>query len=295
MNYKIIRMKKYSLIIAVLVLLVSCGKDKITTTVPTPTQISSRTVLYDGNNPFDGSDDDYCFMLLGADNSAQKKYFKAKMIDVVRDSMEIISGPFTLDSLIDISTFPSYIKSANSGFYLTDFVFADSIRVRQTGANGNGKRIFTQANWNFGETNFVKSYAKGKQIEASTLNFIKIPTSSGGYTGYQVHFFFKESKCIVHQKTSSSSSSTNFDKSIEDISTVIGASYDWKNVDNYFQIFGPSGTTQHYFIDYKNWRYFRIKEYKTSVPGTPGGQHAIEYGAYKSLDKLLKWPEEWKN
>jgi hypothetical protein len=287
-------MKKYSLIIAVLTLLVSCGKDKITTTVPTPTQISSRTVLYDVNNPFDGSDDDYCFMLLGADNSAQKKYFKAKMIDVVSDSMEIISGPYTLDSLIDVSTFPSFIKSANSGFYLTDFVFADSTRVRQTGANANGKRIFSQANWNSGETNFVKSYAKGKQIEASTLNFIKIPTSSGGYTGYQVHFFFKQGKCIVHQKTSSSSSSTNFDKSIEDISTVIGASYDWKNVDNYFQVFGASGTTQHYFIDYKNWRYFRIKEFKTSVPGTAGGQHAIEYGTYKSLDKLLKWPEDWK-
>jgi hypothetical protein len=37
-----------------------------------------------------------------------------------------------------------------------------------------------------------------------------------------------------------------------------------------------------------------IKESKTSVPGTPGGQHAIEYGAYKSLDKLLNWPDDWK-
>jgi hypothetical protein len=68
------------------------------------------------------ADDDYCFMLLGADNSAQKKYFKAKMIDVVSDSMEIISsGPFTLDSLIDVALFQANIKSANSGFYLNRF------------------------------------------------------------------------------------------------------------------------------------------------------------------------------
>jgi hypothetical protein len=282
------------LLIIASLFIISCSNNNTPTPQPSPTNNTSKTILYDVNNPFDAGDDDYCFMLLGADNSAQKKYFKAKMIDVVSDSMEIISGPFTLDSLIDLNSFPNYIKSANSGFYLTDFVFADSVRMRQIGSNANGKRTFLQASWNSGETNFVKDFAKGKQIEGSTLNFIKIPTNSGGYTGYQVHFFFKQGKCIVHQKTSSTSSTTNYDQSIEDISTVVGASYDWQNVDNYFQVFGASGTTQHYFIDYKNWRYFRIKETKTSVPGTAGGQHAIEYGAYKSLDKLLKWPEDWK-
>lgn len=275
-----------------IILLAACKKD--TAPIVNTSEVTNRTILYDVNNPFESNDDDYCFMLLGADNSAQKKYFKAKMIDVVRDSMEIISGPYTLDSLIDLSTFPSFIKSANSGLYLTDFVFADSVRMRQTGSNANGKRIFTHEKWNSGETNFVKDFAKGKQVEGSTLNFFKIPTSSGGYIGYQVHFFFKLGKCIVHQKITSTSSSTNYDRSIENISTVVGASYDWQNVDNYFQVFGASGTTQHYFIDYKNWRYFRIKEFKTSVPGTPGGQYAIEYGDYKSLDKLLKWPTDWK-
>lgn len=272
----------------------SCSNNNTPAPQPSPSNNSSKTVLYDVNNPFDGSDDDYCFMLLGADNSAQKKYFKAIMIDVVKDSMQITAGPYTLDSLIDVSTFPSYIKSANSGLYLTDFVFADSIRMRQTGSNTSGKRIFSQVEWNSGETNFVKSYSNGKQIEGSTLNFVKIPTSSGGYIGYGIHFFFKQGKCIVHQKTTSSSSTTNYDRSVEDISAIIGATYDWQHVDNYFQVFGASGTTQHYFIDYKNWRYFRIKETKTSVPGTPGGQYAIEYGDYKSLDKLLKWPDEWK-
>ncbi len=273
---------------------ISCSNNNVPTPNPAPTNNSSKSILYDVNNPFDGGDDDYCFMLLGADNSAQKKYFKAKMIDVVSDTMEIISGPYTLDSLIDVATFPSYIKSANSGFYLTDFVFSDSVRVRQIGSGSGGKRMFSQSNWNAYESNYVKSYANGKQIEGSTLNYFKIPTSSGGFNGYGMHFFFKQGKCIVHQKISSSSSTTNYDQSVEDISSIIGASYDWQNVDNYFQVFGASGTTQHYFIDYKNWRYFRIKEFKTSVSGTPGGQYAIEYGDYKSLDKLLKWPEEWK-
>lgn len=285
-------MKKYILFLLVCSFHIACKKD--TTNTPSPSNNTSKTILYDVNNPFDGNDDDYCFMLLGADNTAQKKYFKAKMIDVVNDTMQITEGPYTLDSLIDINTFPSYIKSANSGFYLTDFVFSDSVRVRQIGSNANGKRSFLQTNWNAYEANYVKSYAKGKQIEGSTLSFFKVPTNSGGYIGYQLHFFFKQGKCIVHQKISSATSSTNYDQSIEDISTIVGAVYDWQNVDNYFQLFGASGTTQHYFIDYKNWRYFRIKEYITSVPGTAGGQRAIEYGSYKSLDKLLKWPDDWK-
>jgi hypothetical protein len=262
---------------------------------PSPTNNSSKTILYDVNNPFDGNDDDYCFMLLGADNTAQKKYFKAKMIDVVSDSMQIISGPYTLDSLIDVSTFPGYIKSANSGFYLTDFIFSDSIRVRQIGSNAQGKRMFLLGNNNLYESNYVKAYAQGKQIEGSTLlNYFKKPNGTGGFIGYMMHFFFKQGKCIVHQKIASNSSATNYDQSVEDISTIIGASYDWENVDNYFNVTSGVGISQHYFIDYKNWRYFRIKEFKTSVPGTAGGQYAIEYGAYKSLDKLLKWPEDWK-
>ncbi len=285
-------MIKNMLYVATVLLIVSCGKDKIISNVPTPSQISSRTVLYDVNNPFEGNDDDYCFMLLGADNSAQKKYFKAKMIDVVSDSMQITEGPYTLDSLIDVSTFPGYIKSANSGSYLSDFVFADSIRIRQVGINAQGKRMYSSSSWS--SANIIKSYTNGAQVEGTTiLNYIKIPTASGGYLGYEVHFFFDIGKCYVYGTTSSSGGAPD-SHVLEDISTVIGASYDWKNVDNYFQVPGPSATTVHYFIDYKNWRYFRIKESYTSVPGTPGGQHAIEYGAYKSLDKLLKWPEEWK-
>lgn len=283
-----------TLLFSCVIFCISCTNNNTPAPQPTPSNNSSKTILYDVNNPFDGTDDDYCFMLLGADNSAQKKYFKAKMTDISNDIMQITEGPYTLDSLIDVSTFPNYIKSANSGFYLTDFVFADSIRVRQIGSNASGKRMFMQAGWNAYESNFVKSYANSKQIEASTLNFIKIPTSSGGYTGYLVHFFFKLGKCIVHQKISSNTSGTNYDQSVEDISSVIGATYDWKDVDNYFSVTSGVGVSQHYFIDYKNWRYFRIKETKTSVPGTAGGQHAIEYGAYKPLDNLLNWPSDWK-
>lgn len=274
----------------------SCKDNNMPTPQPTPTQNSSKTVLYDANNIYDGSDDDYCFMLLGADNSAQKKYFKAEMIDVLKDSMEITEGPYTLDSLIDVSTFPSYITSACSGMYMSDFVFSDSVRMRQVGLNGNGKRIFTQATWMGSGSNYVKAYAKGTQIEGivGLSNYFKKPTASGGFEGYEIYFFFKKGTCIVTKKTDGSGSSLSVSGFPEDISTVIGASYDWQNVDNYFNVTSGVGVSTHYFIDYKNWRYFRIKESKTSVSGTPGGQHAIEYGPYKSLDKLLKWPEDWK-
>ena len=277
-------------------ILTSCTNSNTPTPQPTPTNNSSKTVLYDVNNIVDPNDDDYCFMLLSANNSAQKKYFKAKMYDVLRDSMVITEGPYTLDSLIDVSTFPSYIKSASSGLYLTDFVFSDSVRVRQTGLNANGKRVFTQAPWSGNGANYVKPYTKGAQIEGTAiLNYFKKPTATGSFEGYLMHFFFNKGTCIVFSKTSASGTSVSVSGFPEDISSVIGASYDWENVDNYFNVTTGVGTSSHYFIDYKNWRYFRIKESKTSVPGTPGGQHAIEYGGYKSLDKLLNWPSDWKN
>jgi len=109
-----------------------------------------------------------------------------------------------------------------------------------------------------------------------------------------MHFFFKKGTCIVYSKSSASGTGMSVSGFPEDISSVIGAPYDWESIDNYFNVTTGVGTSSHYFIDYKNWRYFRIKESKTSVPGTPGGQHAIEYGAYKSLDKLLNWPDDWK-
>lgn len=290
-------MKNTILFSAIFFALIStnCTNNNIPAPQPSPTNNSSKTVLYDVNNIGDPDDNDYCFMLLGADNSAQKKYFKAKMYDVVRDSMVITEGPYTLDSLIEISTFPSYIKSANSGFYLTDFIFSDSIRVRQTGLNANGKRVFIQVPWLGNGSDYVKPYAKGAQIEGSNLNLFKKPTASGSFEGYAMHFFFKKGTCIVYSKSNASGTGMTVSGLPEDISSVIGASYDWENVDNYFGVPAASGTSLHYFIDYKNWRYFRIKESKTTVPGTPGGQHAIEYGAYKSLDKLLNWPSDWKN
>ncbi len=284
------------LIFLIIALISSCSNNNTPTPQPTPSNNSSKTVLYDVNNIGDPNDDDYCFMLLGADNSGQKKYFKAKMYDIVRDSMEITEGPYTLDSLIDVSTFPSYIKSASSGLYLTDFVFSDSIRVRQTGLNANGKRVFIQVPWLGNGSDYVKPYTKGAQIEGTAiLNYFKKPTASGSFEGYLMHFFFKKGTCIIFSKTSASGTGVSVSGFPEDISSVIGASYDWENVDNYFNVTTGVGTSSHYFIDYKNWRYFRIKESKTSVPGTPGGQHAIEYGAYKSLDKLLNWPSDWKN
>jgi hypothetical protein len=283
------------LIFLIIALISSCSNNNTPTPQPTPSNNSSKTVLYDVNNIGDPNDDDYCFMLLGADNSGQKKYFKAKMYDIVRDSMEITEGPYTLDSLIDVSTFPSYIKSASSGLYLTDFVFSDSIRVRQTGLNANGKRVFIQVPWLGNGSDYVKPYTKGAQIEGTAiLNYFKKPTASGSFEGYLMHFFFKKGTCIIFSKTSASGTGVSVSGFPEDISSVIGASYDWENVDNYFNVTTGVGTSSHYFIDYKNWRYFRIKESKTSVPGTPGGQHAIEYGAYKSLDKLLNWPDDWK-
>ena len=168
----------------------ACSSNNTPAPQPSPSNNSSKTVLYDVNNIGDPDDDDYCFMLLGADNSGQKKYFKAKMIDIVKDSMEIISGPYTLDSLIDVSTFPAYIKSANSGSYLTDFVFSDSIRVRQTGLNANGKRVFAQLPWAGNGSNYVKPYTQGAQIEEE-------PQRKHSWKSIQFAATYYETPCIL--------------------------------------------------------------------------------------------------
>jgi hypothetical protein len=111
------------------------------------------------------------------------------------------------------------------------------------------------------------------QIEGTTtLNYFKKPIpvlALVSFEGFAIHFFFKKGTCIVlSQNLPSASGSTipTYQEFLEDISSVIGATYDWQNVDNYFQVTTELlALLQHYFIDYKNWRYFRIKEFKTSV------------------------------
>ena len=244
----------------------------------------------------------YYFMDLAGDNNSNKKYFKARVIDVLTDSMEIVEGPYSLDSLLAPAGLPASITSASSGSWLTDFINKDSIRVRQL-SSVNGKRSFTTQPWlgygmvggmNVGS--IIKNVANGKQIEGHTqLDRINVPKAGGGgYVAKDLFFFFSQGKCVVGSEQDNTLGALTPPGTAQNITDVLpGAdAFDWKSVNNYFSYYVGGSAYAHIFIDYKNWRYFKLKEVQSSVGANT--VWTLEWYGYKSLDKLLKWPRGWK-
>lgn len=295
-------MQKYILLLLIIVTVGSCNKNTVNTPPPVITdKYSSRAILVELENITLPAVNRYYFMDLGGDNSATKKYFKARIIDIVKDSMEILKGPLPLDSLV-LSGFPTHIKSASSGFWLTDFLYADSMRVKLSGAgSGTGNRIVTISNW-IGEgmlgangvypsTTIVRKMTKGSQIQAYT--HIRVPTGTGGFHHKSIYFLFRNKQCVVKSNNLNGGTGIQVACTAEDIASVLPGSsgYDWENVQNVITYNHAVGADSHLFIDYKNWRYFKIQETNTGSMGAYG----MIFHPYKSLDKLLAWPAGWKN
>lgn len=283
--------------------LVSCTKDKSQPTSPIVTipKYANRVILYECELALPTCNSRYYFMDLAGSSNSEKRYFKARLIDVLKDSFEIMEGPYSLDSLVAPGGLPAYIQSATSGTYLTDFIFSDSLRVKQTTTLGT-RRSFSTSQWLGyggvpGSLGAIKSFAKGKQIQGFTFfDGIKFPTGTGGYQAKRIFFFFKDNLCLVDQKWNSKDGvNLNFVPLVESIpSAMPGTSdYDWANVDNCLTFNVGGSANAHIFIDYTNWRYFKIKE-TFSGTGPSAGVWGIEFHGYKSLDKLLKWPAGWK-
>lgn len=281
----------------------SCKKDTTQPTSPIVTinTYSSRVILYECESALPTCNSRFYFMDLAGTKNAEKKYFKARLIDVLKDSFEIMEGPYSLDSLVAPGGLPSHIQSATSGTYLTDFIFSDSVRVRQMSSFG-GRRSYSTSPWLGyggvpGSLATIKAFTKGKQIQGFSLfDGIKIPTGTGGFQAKRIFFFFKDNFCVVDEIRNSTNGTTlTFTPSVETISAAIPGSsgYDWSKVDNCLTVNVGGNTNAHYFIDYTNWRYFKIKE-TFSGTGPSAGVWGIEFHGYKSLDKLLTWPAGWK-
>lgn len=296
-------MQKYILLLLIIVAAGSCKKNTVTAPPPAITdKYSSRAILVELESITLPAVNRYYFMDLGGDNSATKKFFKARLIDIVKDSMEILKGPLPLDSLV-LSGFPTHIKSASSGYWLTDFIYSDSVRVRLSGAgSGTGNRIFTASKWVgagalgangsvFPISAAVQPWTKGAQIQAYTT--IRVPTGTGGFQQKTIFFLFNQKKCVVESIHPNGGGSLPVAGTAEDIPFAIpgSSSYDWENVQNVITYNHAVGADSHLFIDYKNWRYFKIQETNTG----PMGAYGMIFHPYKSLDKLLAWPAGWKN
>jgi len=283
--------------------LASCSKNSPQPSSPiAPTStFANRAILYECEIALPTCNSRYYFLNLAGTNNAEKKFFKARLIDVVKDSFEIMEGPYSLDSLVSPGGLPSNIQSACSGTYLTDFIHNDNVRVRQTGAVGR-QRSFSTSEWLGyggvpGSLGTIQSFTKGKQIQGFTFfDGIKLPNGTGGYQAKRIFYFFKDNLCLVDQIRNSTSGSTlTFTPRVEPISSAISGSpdYDWTKVDNCLTYNVGGSANAHIFLDYTNWRYFKIEE-TFSGTGPSAGVWGIEFHGYKSLDKLLKWPAGWK-
>jgi len=232
----------------------------------------------------------FYFMDLGSATNSEKRYFKAKVKDVVSDAFEIIGGPFPIDSLAN--NWPANIQSGSSGLWLTDFIFLDSVRVQLTGPGAGRRTVSTKKSLLFRPA-FVQQAGNGQQVNAYA--YIKIPNATGGYLKKEILFFFKKGICVV---PSQNNGTRNEDppQFIDNITNVIPgtSAYDWKTVDNVVSYHSGGTNYTHLFIDYTNWRYFKIKE--TCSIGAAGNcsNAAIELSPYQSLDKLMQWPTAWR-
>jgi hypothetical protein len=226
-----------------------------------------------------------------------KKFFAAEFMYKGRDTMKIALPPQSIDNIAigfpeDIMDYPgygwvaqwknaSYVLNRSSGAFFKDFI----------PTNPASNLYFMN------DPQYVGSLA-GKWPNAY-LSYIRVPNGTGGHTQYTGYFYFKHKKAFIGGNTYSTGDESeviNYGilklKDIDDID--LGASYEWENVDAAFSSTHSNGSffPQHYFIDFKNWRYFVWTEGCDSTTGDCLNR-TIEFGDYQSLDKLLKWPEGW--
>jgi len=284
--------------IAIIVMAAGCKKD----TIPDPTATTGNSintpnfvaVYYPPKPPATGQwkPDGYIFYDLNHDDNKDKKFFIARFyLSGNIDSMAIYKGPLPIDSTAE--NWPSEVKSAGFG-YNTDIVINAYKGMRQMGVDATG----TKSSYLYDSLKTLKiissgngwgsvfyegvSWLNGKTPQGFTT--IKIPDGVGSFTNTSVMFYFKENNCIRWG---------GVEPPISISSLVPGSSagtYDWPNVNNVISNENIWGFRTHYFIDFKNWRFFTWQEECAA-----GGCLTIKLtmSGYKSLDNLLKWPAGW--
>lgn len=272
-------MKKTYLLFSVFVLsFTNCSKDdSAPTSIPTPvTPIVPAnkhipTCAYFNQIYSAGKTQEYVYFFdLSPAESKDKLYFVAQHIPGT-DSLKVISEPQSIETMG--KNFPKEITEYPGSGWANQWYTT------------KGKLITNGSSYYFDATKAV-TFLSDTNPQAS-IN-IKLPgvSKSGAYY-HDVHFYFKKNICY----DSNNETGKIEPKQISDFYPP-GASYDWVNVNSAYQAALNAVSNEYHFVDFKNWRYFVWKE-KYSTP--PGGftTGTVQVSTYKSLDKLVKWPEGW--
>ena len=227
----------------------------------------------------------FAFFDLNHDKSSDKKFFVIQPIYQGIDTMKVVQMPYSVDSLA--LNFPSNIKSADLGW-------SGSMRLNLTDVlnieNGYWIRKTVGNVWQYPET---AGYAYGYPSQGGGSYFYGTNNVIGG-NGETNGWFGLTFYCQLGYVTGAPRGP--LDPPTTSISSALPGSggYDWKNVDYIYSLdlnneVELENKTVYYF-DLKNWRYFTSR-YSCAEGGC--FEAKITWSAYKSLDKLCKWPEGW--
>lgn len=228
------------------------------------------------------------FLDLRSNSNAEKKYFRVQLkYRGVTDSFEIMEAPQPITALG--ADFPSDIRD-NPGYGAPGQWTNPQYRLLNTGSGGFYKDTIVrnpQSNIYFLYQNYLAGPLKGEWPQNNLVNY-RVPTGANGETEFYSNSILYFRKGLFIQ--------SSYNAEIKPLSELYKGSpgnYQWQQVDAAIQIANnvSPGTYNFYFLDFKNWRYFKWHQFMNNIFSP--AQLATTFEGYQSLDNLFKWPEGW--
>lgn len=293
MKYFTLRSGLIAMVIAFL--FSACKKDTGSNNNPPSLFANGPTCAYASSTlaPGGGITQFITFMDLRSSNVADKKYFTVQLKYVgVKDSFEVVTQPQSINNLA--TGFPAEITEY-PGFGLLNQWTNSQYRLLTNGGSSYVKDTIVRnpaSNYYFLYQNYLSGGLKNEWPQSNLDNYY-VPTGSNGQNSlhYRTIFYFNKGFCF----DANNMEPGNNVKSISNFFTGAPNIYDWTNVDAaiqivHFPVQNPN-PNNFYFFDFKNWRYFKWKQYMNNIFSP--AVLATEFGGYESLDNLLKWPAGW--
>lgn len=228
------------------------------------------------------------FLDLRSTNNNEKKYFRIQLkYRGVTDSFEVMEAPQPITALgVD---FPSEIMN-NPGYGAPGQWTNAQYRLINNGSGSFYKDSIVrnpQSNIHFLYQNFLAGPLKGEWPQNNLVNY-SVPTGINGETAFHANsiLYFKKGLFIE----------SSYNAEVKPLSALYKGApgvYEWQQVDAAIQISNnvAPGACNFYFLDFKNWRYFKWHQFMNDTFSP--AQLATTFEGYQSLDHLFKWPEGW--
>jgi hypothetical protein len=240
------------------------------------------------------------FYDLNHDKNSDKKVFTAEFMSWGFDTFRVVKEPQSIDSIAP--GWPAQVKSvafANHAIGATNIAYQVDSRTTikvlpNIPSSPNGlmfKYDSTPRQQGFPNDHIIlnSGFMEGRTCRGY-LTQVKVfgNVNPLGYSTKRILLFPASS--FFYDNSYAGNAYTNW----ENLSALLpgAGNFDWTTVDAVIPIFNPATSFARYFaIDFKNWRFFTWQERLSTI--TPQAQFAIDWGGYKSLDRLVKWPEGW--